>query len=293
MLEILVDQKAQTGEGPAWDEKAQLLYWLDIPKATIFVYDPAAKSNRTIDLSDRFESIGTLAPRKKGGLLIAPDCKIAFLDLTSGKVDTVVELETDQPGNRFNDGKCDPLGRMIIGTMSKKQDGSPHGSLYCVEPDLHVRKLRDGLFISNGMGWSPDYRQFYLADSASRDVWAYDYDLTLGEISNQRVAFTLPAGESVADGMTTDQQGMIWLALWDGACITRWNPLNGKLLQTYPLPAKRTTCCVFGGSQMNDLFVTSAAVGLTDDDWQKYAHNGALMRLSTSVRGMPTFSFGG
>lgn len=293
MVNILVDQHAETGEGPAWDDKAQLLYWLDIPHAQVFVYNPASSSNVTFDLSDRFSSVGTLAPRQNGGLLIAPDRKIAFLDPASGKSEVVLELETDQPGNRFNDGKCDPLGRFLVGSMAKKQDGSPHGSLYCIETDLRVRKLRDGLFISNGMGWSPDFRQFYLADSASRDVWAYDYDLPSGGISNQRTVLRLPPGDSVADGMTVDQQGMIWLALWDGACVTRWNPQDGKLLETFHFPAKRTTSCVFGGSQMNELFVTSAVEGLTKDDWQKYPHNGALMQLVTTIRGMPTFPFAG
>lgn len=293
MPEILVNQKAQTGEGPAWDANAQLLYWLDIPRATVFIYDPAKGSNRAIDLSERFESIGTLAPCEKGGLLIAPERKIAFLDPNTGELEVLLELEQDLPGNRFNDGKCDPLGRFLVGSMAKNQDGRPHGSLYCIDTDLSVSKLRGDLFISNGLGWSPDYKQFYLADSGSRDVWAYDYDLAHGQISNQRVAFTLPAGEFVADGLTVDQEGMIWLALWDGACITRWNPRAGELLETYSFPAKRTTCCVFGGSDRRVLYVTSASIGLDSADRQQYPHNGALMRVKTNVQGMPTFQFGG
>ncbi len=293
MPEILVNQKALTGEGPAWDAHAQLLYWLDIPRATVFIYDPADGNNRTIDLSDRFESIGSLAPCKKGGLLLAPERKIAHLDLRTERVQVLLELEQDQPGNRFNDGKCDPHGRFLVGSMAKNQDGRPHGALYCIDTDLSVHKLRADLFISNGLGWSPDYRHFYLADSGSRDVWAYDYDLEDGTIHNQRVAFTLPAGDYVADGLTVDQEGMIWLALWDGACITRWDPRAGELLETYSFPAKRTTCCVFGGTDMNELYVTSAVEGLTEMDWQHYPHNGALMRQRMDVCGMPTFQFGG
>ena len=126
----------------------------------------------------------------------------------------------------------------------------------------------------------------------SRDVWVFDYDLEKGEISNRRVAYTIPPGSAVVDGLTTDMEGMVWQALWDGACITRWNPNNGQLLATYPLPAKRTSCCAFGGVRMNELYVTSASEGMTAQDWQDYPNNGALMCIETAHTGMPTFQFG-
>ena len=291
--EILVNCRPTNGEGPAWDVDAQLLYWVDIPNATIFAYDPHSGENRSFDLSDRFGCIGTLVPRKSGGILFTPERKIASFDLRSGQVEILAEVEADLPGNRFNDGKCDPAGRFLAGTMKNKPDGTPAGALYSMDKDHSVRKLRDGLHISNGLGWSPDYRLFYLADSASRDVWMYDYDLASGDISNQRVAFRLPEGAGVADGLTTDTEGMVWLALWDGAAVTRWNPRSGELLATYPFPAKRTTCPVFGGAEMDELYVTSASIDMSAADWAAYPYNGALMRLKTSVRGMPTFAFAG
>ena len=291
--EILVDQKALTGEGPAWDVCTRVLYWVDIPNATIFVYDPRSGENKVYDLSAQFTSIGTVAPRESGGVIFTPERKIAALDLESGVVTILAEVEPELPGNRFNDGKCDPYGRFVGGTMKSNSDGEACGALYILDTDLSLRKLRDGLVISNGLGWSPDYRLFYLADSASRDVWVYDYDLERGEIANQRVVITLPDGLGVADGMTVDCDGYIWLALWDGACITRWNPKTGQMLAKYDFPAKRTSCCAFGGDQLRDLYVTSAAVGLTDEDWQVYPNNGALMRIRTPYQGMPAFAFGG
>ncbi len=292
-IEILVDQKALNGEGPAWDAQAQVLYWVDIKRSTIFVFDPASNTNRSIDLSDQFSSIGTVAPRDKGGLLFAPDRKIATLDLDTLEIKIMAELEKDLPGNRFNDGKCDPYGRFLVGSMARQPDGKPVGSLYCVETDLTIRKLRDGLIISNGMGWSPDFQKFYLADSNSRDIWVYDYDLERGEIENQRVAFRLPDEPGVADGLTVDQEGLIWLAIWDGACITRWNPKNGKMVEKHDFPALRTTSCVFGGMNMDELYITSATIDLSDQDWRDFPHNGALMRKKLGVKGMETFSFMG
>lgn len=291
--EVLVDQKALTGEGPSWDARQKVLYWVDIPRACIHVYHPAARLNQTIDLGKQFSTIGTVAPSASGGVIFAPDRKIAHYDFANQQITILAEVEADKPEHRFNDGKCDPHGRFLAGTMRKEPDGSYPGALYSMEKDGKVHKLLDGLGISNGLGWNPDYRSFYLADSYSRDIFAFDYDLETGKISHQRAAFTLPEGEAVADGMTTDQDGMVWLALWDGACIQRWDPRSGELLSTYSFPAKRTSCPVFGGEKMNELFVTSAAVGLSEEDWQAYPHNGALMRLKTKFKGMPSFAFGG
>lgn len=289
--EILVDQKALTGEGPSWDAKHQVLYWVDIPRSTIYVYNPATGQNQGIDLSKNFSSIGAVVACKSGGLLFTPERKIAYFDFDQPTYQILAEVEEDLPGNRFNDGKCDPYGRFLAGTMQNAPDGTPTGSLYSLERNTKVRKLLDGLVISNGMGWSPDYRTFYLADSFSKDVWAFDYDLENGNISRQRTAFTILDEIGVADGLTTDTDGMVWLALWDGGCVQRWEPRSGELLATYPFPAKRTTCPVFGGEQMNELYVTSAVVGVQDSDWQVYPNNGALMCLKTEFSGMPSFPF--
>ena len=163
------------------DAETRVLYWVDIPQATIFIYHPDSGLNENIDLSDRFQTIGTLAPIKNGGLLFTPDRKIARLDLANREVTILAEVEPDLPGNRFNDGKCDPAGRFLAGTMKQTPDGEAAGSLYSFDPHTGVRKLLDGLQIPNGLGWSPDYRQFYLGDSMSRDVWVFDYDLETGQ----------------------------------------------------------------------------------------------------------------
>lgn len=289
--EILVDQEALTGESPSWDARRKILYWLDVPQATIFVYNPATRQNQGIDLSNDFSSIGSVVASNRDGLLFTPDRKIAYFDFEKLTYQILAEVEQDLPGNRFNDGKCDPHGRYLTGTMQNKPDGTPTGSLYSMDHNLKVRKLLDGLVISNGLGWSPDYRTFYLADSASRDVWAFDYDLEKGNISRQRTAFTLKEENGVADGLTTDTDGMLWLALWDGACIQRWNPQSGELLATYPFPARRTSCPVFGGDDMHDLYVTSAATGLQLEGEPAFPHNGALMRLKTKFTGLPSFRF--
>ncbi len=295
-IERVVKEFALVGESPSWDEQAQVLYWVDILTARIFIFNPANNQQRTIDLKTRgiCQTVGCVAPREKGGLILGMDRKFAVLDLESEAVTVLGEVETDLPYNRFNDGKCDPAGRFLAGTMDTRASRKAVGSLYCLHPDHTITTLIEGgLLISNGLAWSPDYRTFYFADSGSRDVTAYDYDLEHGTIANPQVCFTIPEDGSVCDGMTTSSDGNIWLAQWDGACVTRWDPSNGKCIEKIDIPALRPASCVFGGPQRSDLYISSAAEDLTEAQRQQYPDSGSLFRLHTEVIGLPSFTFAG
>jgi sugar lactone lactonase YvrE len=199
-----------------------------------------------------------------------------------------VTPESHPPSNRFNDGKCDPTGRFLAGTMAiDETPGS--GSLYSLDQNLRVKQLLGGLSISNGMGWSPDYSTMYFIDSPTKQVVAFDYELNTGNISNRRVVVTIPEG--YPDGMTTDQEGMIWVALWAGFKVTRWNPRTGKLLQSISVPAPNVTSCTFGGSNMNELYITTARKDMDTAALDKYPKAGGVFRLKTDVIGMKNFEF--
>jgi sugar lactone lactonase YvrE len=254
------------------------------------------------------EMPGCLAPCKDGNLIIAlsgvvlssskdgeveePDYErncFAKLDPVTTKTNTLASI-TEPANNRFNDGKCDPTGRFLAGTMD--MDGEvPSGALYSFD-SRQVTRLLDGICISNGLAWSPDHKTFYYIDTPTREVKAFDYDLSTGQIANPRVVITVPESLGWPDGMTSDTEGNLWIAMWGGAKITRWNPQTGKLLEQIPLPAKNVTSCAFGGTNLNELYITSARVGLDDADLTAYRHSGSLMRLTTKVQGMPTFEFG-
>jgi sugar lactone lactonase YvrE len=155
-----------------------------------------------------------------------------------------------------------------------------------------VRKLLDNLSISNGMGWSPDYSTMYLIDSPTKKVFAFDYDLTTGNISNRRVVVTIPDElRGYPDGMATDQEGMIWVALWAGFKITRWNPQTGELLQSISIPAPNVTSCTFGGLNMNELYITTARKDMDEAALAQYPQAGSVFRLKTDVRGLKNFEF--
>jgi sugar lactone lactonase YvrE len=284
-IEIINDAGATLGEGPAWDAKNQTLYWVDILEKRVHYHRGDGDGFLQLD-----EMPGCLAPCKDGTLIVAARASILDLEPATGKIAVLATL--DEPANnRFNDGKCDPDGRLLAGTMNMDEE-SPTGALYSFDGQT-VTPLLDGIRISNGLAWSPDYKMFYYIDTPTREVKAFDYDLSTGKISNPRVAISIPEALGWPDGMTSDMDGNLWIAMWGGAQVTHWNPRNGDLLEQISLPAKNVTSCVFGGEGLNELYVTSACKGLDNADLTAYRHSGGLMRVQTRVEGMPTFEFEG
>ena len=292
--ELLLDARAELAEGPAWVIGTGLLYWVDIFAGHLHTFDPRTKSDRHIDLG---ESIGCVAPRRSGGLVLGLRSGFALLDLplSSGKQPEVRPLlnpEPHLPGNRFNDGKCDPAGRFLAGTMDNAEVEAI-GSLYSLSPDGQVNTLITGVRISNGITWSPDHETFYFIDTPTRTVMAYDYNLAAGLIANPRPIISVPSDLGWPDGMTSDIEGMLWVAMWGGARLTRWNPATGKLLKSIPFPAYNVSSCAFGGPDLTSLYVTTARKGLTPAQLAQYPLSGSLFRLETNIQGLPTFEFAG
>jgi sugar lactone lactonase YvrE len=214
------------------------------------------------------------------------------MDLPSEKLTRLAEPEAQLPGNRFNDGKCDPAGRFLAGSMDDAEIAAT-GSLYSLVPDGTLKTLLTGLGISNGLAWSPDGRTFYHIDTPTRRVTAYDYDLQTGELANPRPAVSVPPELGWPDGMTCDAQGKLWVAMWGGAKLTRWDPGTGRLLAEIPFPALNVSACTFGGADLDELYVTTARKGMSAEQLARHPLSGGLFRVKTEVQGMPTFTFGG
>ncbi len=287
--ELLLDAKATLGEGPAWDSKTQTLYWLDILEKRIY--------SGTRILAQLDDLIGCLAPCRNGHLILGKRASIVDFqpfDFAQGGSDssqqTVLATLGESATNRFNDGKCDPAGRFVAGTMDMNET-DPNGALYSFD-GKQVTVLLNGVTISNGLAWSADYKTFYYIDTPTREVKAFDYDLATGQIANPRAAIYVPESLGWADGMTSDTDGNLWIAIWGGAQVTKWNPHTGRLLEQIPVPALQTSSCIFGGKDMNELYVTSARVGMSEADLKKYPLSGGLFKVETKVTGMLTFEFG-
>ena len=280
--ELVFNAKATLGEGPAWDAKSQSLYWIDILERRIH-----AGSELLCELDDL---IGCVAPCKNGHLIVAKKASFVDLDPGSGRQTLLAVLESEPRGNRLNDGKCDPVGRLIAGSMDMNERESS-GKLYTFN-GRRITPLLDGITISNGLAWSPDLKIFYYIDTPTREIQAFDYDTASGEIANRRVVVRVAESLGWPDGMTSDLDGNLWVAMWGGAQITKWNPGTGQLLEQIPVPALLTSACTFGGPSMNELYVTSARRGLTQDELKKYPLSGGLFKIRTKTEGLRTFEFG-
>ena len=290
-VELVLDAKARLGEGAVWDASRRLLYWVDIEGHEVHVFDPASRSDRAYAVGD---TVGTVVPRARGGVALALGRAFATLDLESRKLTVLGEPEAEKVrrGNRFNDGKCDPHGRFWAGTMAVSEAGGA-GGLYRLDPDGRIHRMLDGVSISNGIVWSASADRMYYIDTPSREVAVFDYDDASGAISNRQVAVRFPADHGWPDGMTIDAEGRLWIAEWDGGCVSRWDPATGRLLQRIGLPASRVTSCAFGGPGLDELYVTTAWTRLDPDRRSAQPLAGGLFRVRPGVKGVPAAAFAG
>ncbi|MBA3707875.1 MAG: SMP-30/gluconolactonase/LRE family protein [Planctomycetes bacterium] len=291
--EPVVRIRTTLGEGSIWDGRSQVLYWLDIMESCIFVFDPKTGVNRRIPVG---KHVGTVVPRASGGLMLAVQDGFAHLDPATGAVTQVTQVATvatDQPGLRFNDGKCDPTGRFWAGTMAYDCRAGA-GSLYRLDGAGALTRVLDGVTISNGLAWSRDARVMYYIDSVTRRVDAFDYDDATGAIANRRTVIEIPVHLGIPDGMTMDERGMLWIALHESGKVGCWNPLDGLLLATIDVPgAQLVTSCAFGGANLDELYITTASIGLDAQQLARQPNAGALFRAKPGVRGLPACAFRG
>jgi sugar lactone lactonase YvrE len=205
------------------------------------------------------------------------------MDPVTGKLTLLAAVEQDRPETRMNDGACDRTGRFYAGTMAA--DESPGlATLYRLDPNLNVTTLATGLGISNGIGWSPDERLMYYIDSLEHRVDIFDYDPATGAIEGRRKFAAVGGGDVVPDGLTVDADGDIWVAVWGGGAVLRHDP-DGRVRQTLEVPATQVTSCVFGGQDLDRLYITTAAGG--------GAAPGALFVVEPGVTGQPSHPFRG
>lgn len=287
-IEVVVPYTCLLAEGPVWDIENQRILWVDILRGDIHAFFPGTKQFKTFHTG---KLIGAIALRSTGGLIAALQNGFALINIEKEQVEFLSDPEAHLPNNRFNDGKCDPMGRFWAGTMSLSED-LPTGSVYTIEKDFSVTKKIEGVTISNGMAWSEDHTTLYYIDTPTFEVAAYDFDKGNGNISNKRTIIKIPKEHGYPDGMTIDSEGMLWIAHWDGWQVTRWNPNTGLQLHRISLPAARITSCTFGGQRLNDLYITSASKGLDEDELKKQPLAGSLFVVhNCGYTGLPAFEF--
>ncbi|MBB4662818.1 SMP-30/gluconolactonase/LRE family protein [Conexibacter arvalis] len=290
-VELLLDARAELAEGPRWDARDGRLVWVDILAGRVHRLDPADGRDTSTEVG---EPVGVATPRRGGGLVLAVEHGFALLD--DGAAAPVPFAPADAPAGsppwRFNDGACDPAGRLFAGTMT--YDVVPGAArLHRLDPDGSVRPVLDGLTISNGIGFSPDGATCYLVDTPTRRIDAFDYDVDTATLSRRRPLAEIEPGAGDPDGLCVDADGAIWVALWGGSAVRRYAP-DGRLLRMVELPAPQVSSCGFGGNDLRTLFVTTARVGMSDEQLAAAPRSGGLFALADAgVAGLPVAEFAG
>lgn len=288
-VEVVVPCKNQLGEGPLWDVREQMIYWVDGKSSEIWRHDPATGETRTWNTP---EDPGSFALRENGkGLVVAMWNGFRFFDLEIGETTVIEDLEQDLPTSRFNDGRCDRQGRFWVGSMDDKHT-DPIGSLYRLDADLGHEVQERGVICSNSTCFSPDGETMYYADTYINTIWAYDLDTASGQLSNRRVFADTTDMKGVPDGSIVDAEGYLWNAMWDGWSVVRFAP-DGTVDRIVEVPVQRPTCPMFGGKGLDQLYVTSARIGLEPDDLVNQPDAGALLMLDPGVKGVAETRFAG
>jgi len=279
--ELLLDIKALLGEGPIWNHETQQLYWVDIEKRQLHLYTPATGEDNFFDTGER---VGTVVPVATGGALVALQDGVYWMGLQDGDKQFIVNPLPDSV--RFNDGKCDPLGRLWVGSMHLRGKKGA-ATLYMMDNQQEIHPKLDSVTISNGIIWSLDSKTMYYIDTPTRQVRAFDFSPEGGEISNPRVAIQVPEENGAPDGMTIDEEGMLWIGHWGGSMVGRYNPDTGELIQKIEVPALNVTACAFGGENLEKLYITTASIGMSEEQKEQYPQAGGLFVVEPGVSGVP------
>jgi sugar lactone lactonase YvrE len=252
---IISDTPYLCGEAPMWDGKTNMLFWSDMLSGIIFGYNP--KSGIVEKIAEG-KNVSGMALRKNGGLVCACHQGAYLWDAKKG-----FQLIADTHNGdvlRSNDAIADAAGRFLFGTTfyGPELTGYTLGKLFKVERDGSISVLEEGVHLSNGLGFSSDNKIMYYTDTGLRTIYAYDYNLKQGSISNKRVFVKVPDNEGIPDGMTVDAEDFVWSAQWYGSCIVRYDP-DGKIDRRLEVPEKQVSSLIFGGEDLTDIYVTTAA----------------------------------
>ena len=270
------------GEAPAWCPKERVVYWVDIDGRTILRFDPESGDRRVFAQDRQF---GCIVKRADGGFIAGTDGGLVYLDSDLKSSHVFATPEAGFPNNRFNDGKCDRRGRFWVGSTDMNET-EPNGALYRVNGTGDVLRMLSGVIVSNGLGWSPDDKIMYFTDSGHGAIYALDFDADSGEIDNRRVFARVAPKDGMPDGLAVDAQGFVWSAHWGGWRITRYDP-DGRIDRIIDLPVPQVTSLAFGGDNLDQMFVTTARLGLTADQLKEAPLSGGLFRVDAGVAGLP------
>jgi sugar lactone lactonase YvrE len=288
--EQLVPSQNKLGETPIWAPEENALYWVDWASGPTCRFEPATGKFTTFptDLP-----ITALARRASGGwIAITLNGLYAWEPKTNEYKLLVGPAEPDKPEICYNDAAVDRQGRLLVGTVNMQDPFLPDGSLFRLDPDCSLHKLETGYATANGIGVSPDGRTVYVADQRHRQIIALDYDTATGTVSNRRVFACLKEEDGMPDGLIVDAEGFVWNGHWAGWKLTRYAP-DGKIERQVRFPVQHVISFAFGGKNLDELFVTTAWWGFSEEERKQNLWAGDLFCVETGVKGLVEPAFAG
>jgi sugar lactone lactonase YvrE len=271
------------GEGPFWDSRAGKLFFVDMLAGVVAEWDTSGSVKRHV--------VGAVAAvvraRGRGGYVLAVERGFAFANDDFSVVETLPPVVADETV-RMNEGGCDPQGRFYCGSMAYAETPGA-GTLYRLNPDFGVERILEGVTISNGLQWSRDGSAVYYVDSPTGRIDVFDFDADTGAFSGRRLFVELDPTRGAPDGLAIDEEDGLWVALWGGAAVHRYDS-QGRLSEVVELPVPKVTACTFGGPDGRTLYITTSRLGMSADE---FPEAGALFSHRAGVRGAAPHAFSG
>ncbi|MGA8353903.1 MAG: SMP-30/gluconolactonase/LRE family protein [Solirubrobacteraceae bacterium] len=281
-VEVALRSADLLGEGPVWRAQTQELLRVDIAQGLLHAWHPQSGRITTRRMDGE---AAAAVPCRSGALVIAVDHDLYLVE-DEREPRLIAGTEHDRPGNRFNDCRCDPQGRLWAGTMSKTRQPDA-AALYRLDLQRgELETMIDGTTISNGIGWSPDGQLMYFIDSTTQRVDVFDFDGRDGSISGRRALAEIDPADGLPDGLAVDAEGGIWVCLFGGGAVRRYSS-QGALEAHIALPVPHTTCPAFGGEDLSTLFITTTRHKLAEEDLPRYPAAGSVLALTPGVQGLP------
>lgn len=284
---LLHSTKFLLAECPVWSVERNSLLWVDIEGKTVNEWNWNSRQLKIISLPYQ---VSFLVEAGQDRLIVGLRGGLAFLDLESKELTWIERIEKKQKNMRCNDGKCDAWGRLWFGTMDMESKQGI-GAFYLYDQQQGLHKKLKGLGIPNGLTWSLNNDILYHIDSTSRNIKSYKFDLQKGNIIYEKVTIQVPEVMGLPDGMTVDEEGMLWVAHWGGFGVCRWNPSTGELLTKIELPVPHISSCTFGGEGFEYLFITSACKSLSKEEQERYPLSGSIFVVKPGIKGFPSNKF--
>jgi len=272
-----------------WSEREQALYWTDNLGGVIHRLEPEVGSEQTFPIG---RNVMGIVLRERGGLLLVLAKQLAFYK-PGGELELLEDVERDQPRNRFNDAKVDRRGRLWAGTMNDVDWDTPSGSLYRIDPSLEVTRAHGAVACANGLGWSPDGFTFYFGESFRYAIFAYEFDPDAGALSARREFATVDRlSGAFPDGLTVDSEGGLWSVQNGAGRVVRYGPADG-VTHEIEMPLPQPTSCIFGGRDLDVLYITTSRQNMTPDQLERYPLSGSVFAVRPGVSGLSEPLFAG